>query len=69
MTGVFHLPIMKHIKGNYSLIPLFFSLGLGVGFAVFHSVRQLTRNTDVVFNRKGNPRPYERLVKEVINLS
>ena len=45
--GYFNFPVIKHLKGNYSLLPLFGVLGLGTALCVLHSGRQLTKNPDV----------------------
>ena len=57
---------MKHLKGNYSLIPLVGVLGFGCVLAILQSGRQMFKNPDVVWNRRGNPRPYEKLIREVL---
>ena len=40
-------PVMKHLKGNYSLLPLVAVLGFGCTLSIMHSGRQLTKNPDV----------------------
>jgi hypothetical protein len=57
-------PMMKQLKGNYSLIPLVAIAAFGCALATFHGFRQLFKSPDAVFNRKGNPRPYEHLLKD-----
>jgi hypothetical protein len=54
---------MKQLKNNYSLIPLVFSLGLGIAFASFHSLRLLTRSPDIMVDKKNNPDPHNKFIK------
>jgi NADH dehydrogenase (ubiquinone) 1 alpha subcomplex subunit 4 len=57
-------PMMKQIKGNYSLLPIVLIVGFGMGLSVFAMGRNLLRSPDVSINRRGNPKPYERLVNQ-----
>jgi hypothetical protein len=45
--SAYKFPMMKHLKGNYSLLPLVGVLGFGCLLSVMHSGRQLTKNPDV----------------------
>jgi hypothetical protein len=62
--GLMYFPVRKQLRNNYSLIPLVACVGFGCALAAFHGFRLMFRSPDVVVNRKGNPRPYERLIKE-----
>jgi len=50
---------IKSLKKHPSLIPLFVSLGIGVAFSTFYTLRLATRNPDVTWNRKSNPEPWQ----------
>jgi hypothetical protein len=55
--------LKKQLKSNYSLYPLVLIGFLGISMAVFQSIRTLIRSPDVVINRKKNPKPWEKFVK------
>jgi hypothetical protein len=58
---MFEWPIMKHIKGNYSLIPIVFVCAVGCALPAWQIARTLAKNPDVHLNKTKNPRPWENL--------
>lgn len=54
-------PIMQHVKGNYSLLPVIFVCGFGVALSSWQILRTLTKSPDIHLNKTKNPRPYEKL--------
>ena len=54
----------KHLKANYSLYPIVLIAVFGAGLAGFQISRSLLRSPDLHVNRKGNPDPWNRLVKD-----
>jgi hypothetical protein len=67
MTGVtkedklFYWPVAKHLKGNYSLIPIFVVIAIGITLPAWQIVRTLRRSPDVHLSKTKNPRPWESL--------
>ena len=55
---------IKQLKSNYSLYPLVCIGFLGVGMALFQSIRTLVKSPDVVINRKKNPKPWNKFIKD-----
>ena len=58
---IIDFPIMKQIKGNYSLLPVVFVCAFGVALSSFQIARTLLKNPDVHLNKTKNPRPWEKL--------
>ncbi|CAF0937286.1 unnamed protein product [Rotaria sp. Silwood1] len=52
------------LRANYSLIPLFSVVTLGVVMAAGHSFRSLAFSTDVKVNRGNQDRPWEVQVND-----
>lgn len=61
---LFRLDVIKQVRGNYALVPLVLTIGFGSLICGWHCLRQITRNPDIIINRKGNPKPYESLENE-----
>lgn len=49
----------QSLKANYSLLPLFTIVTIGVAMAAGHSIRSLVYSTDVKVNRRNPDRPWE----------
>ncbi len=49
----------QSLKANYSLIPLFSVVTLGIAMAVGHAFRCLAFSSDVKLNRRNSERPWE----------
>jgi hypothetical protein len=58
---LFEWPVMQHVKGNYSLIPIVGVIIFGCGLCGFQILRTLIKNPDVHLNKTKNPRPWEKL--------
>lgn len=54
----------QSLRANYSLIPLFSVVTLGVVMAAGHSLRSLMFSTDVKVNRSNPDRPWETQVND-----
>ena len=52
------------LKSNYSLVPLFSVVALGLVMAAGHSVRSLVYSSDVKCNRRSEDRPWETQVND-----
>ena len=58
---MFEFSLMKQIKGNYSLLPIVFAVGVGCTLCAFHITRLLVKSPDIHLNKNKNPRPWEYL--------
>ncbi|CAF3179953.1 unnamed protein product [Rotaria socialis] len=47
------------LRANYSLVPLFSVVTLGLAMGIGHSIRTLTFSTDVTVNRRKDERPWD----------
>ncbi|CAF1416256.1 unnamed protein product [Rotaria magnacalcarata] len=47
------------LRANYSLVPLFSVVTLGLAMGIGHSIRTLTFSTDVKVNRRKDERPWD----------
>ena len=54
----------QSLRANYSLIPLFSVVTLGMVMAGGHAYRCLAYSTDVKVNRRNQERPWETQVKD-----
>jgi hypothetical protein len=54
----------QSLKANYSLIPLFGIVTLGMCMAAGHAYHCLARSTDVKVNRRNLDRPWEPFVND-----
>ncbi|CAF3880224.1 unnamed protein product [Rotaria magnacalcarata] len=52
------------LKSNYSLVPLFSVVALGLVMAAGHSIRSLVYSSDVKCNRRSQDRPWETQVND-----
>ena len=52
----------QSLKANYSLIPLFTVVSIGMAMAAVQSFRSLAYSTDVKVNRRNPERPWESAV-------
>lgn len=59
---LFEISILKQLKGNYSLLPIFCVGVFGIGLSTFAIIRTLSRSPDVKLNRFSSEKPYERLI-------
>lgn len=59
---LFEISLWKQLKSNYSLMPIAFIGVFGISLSAFAILRTLTKSPDVQLNRRGNPKPYEKLV-------
>ncbi len=56
--------VWQQLKGNYSLAPL---VGLNifcVTLALASGLRTLVKSPDVIVDRRHNPRPWEKMIRE-----
>jgi hypothetical protein len=58
---MFEWPMMKHLKNNYSLVPIVVVCLFGCALPAFQILRTLAKNPDVHLNKTKNPRPWEKL--------
>ena len=61
---LFQFDIMRQVKNNYALVPLVFVIGFGTFLCSWQMLRTVTKNPDIIVNRRDNPHPYERLEKD-----
>jgi hypothetical protein len=54
----------KHLKGNYSLIPLVAVGIFGLSIMAASSLRHFIKNPDVIINRKNNKKLLETSIDE-----
>ncbi|CAF1597176.1 unnamed protein product [Adineta ricciae] len=54
----------QSLKANYSLIPLFSIVTIGMAMAAGHAFRSLAFSTDVKVNRRNPERPWETQVND-----
>jgi NADH dehydrogenase (ubiquinone) 1 alpha subcomplex subunit 4 len=54
--------LVHQLKRNYSLVPLVCLGFFGVSIGIFTITRTLMKSPDVSIDRKGNPRPYEKMI-------
>ena len=54
----------QSLRANYSLIPLFSVVTLGMAMAFGHAYRCLALSPDVKVNRRNHDRPWDSQVKE-----
>ena len=59
VKGLVSFNIKKHLKGNYSLIPLVAVGIFGLSIMTASSLRTLIMNPDVIIDRKNNPKPLD----------
>ena len=59
--SMLEFPIMKQLKGNYSLLPTVFVCAFGLSLAGFQITRSLIKNPDIHLAKTKNPRPWEKL--------
>lgn len=64
-AAIFHsLKLIEHYNGKVcvvcclQLLPLYFFTALGLGGAIFYTARLALRSTEVTFNKKTNPEPW-----------